>query len=502
MIPHRLAIVVWFVLVLLAGRAVNGKTETLPVNADADRAINHTDNTPPPDASFGYFTGRIEQDTTWRDTVYVGGDVTIAAATLTLAPNTQVHFLPYHDETQGGLDSTRAELIVEGRLAAQAGGIVFRSADAGSLRADWYGLVVERGGRADVSNATIRDGLRCVYAKRGGFVTMDHVAFANCGKPTASEDAASLSMSRRSAQPLPALRVAEKTDRQRSKRVGQVAGKSSAETEPAEITIYFRGEHKGVVSALLEAVDEGTPVTGIAELDSLASTYGLMGIYRTGSRSSGFYGYRFRLTFPPGAEVDAMAGAYWNLPYVQSIEPEPPPEARARKADDQEDSPDRAITRIPKKVGVGALTMVGLVFVFLAAGEETEGGDGIGVAGAASVALLFGYPLGVYLADPVKSSFWMACVGHVAGSLGGILLLESNDSYNELSELRKWTAFGAFMGGSVMASELSRLLPKRYRNPNPFKWLFGKFSRPSPRVSFGLVPEPQRGLSARATLRF
>ena len=135
--------------------------------------------------SAAYFTGRIEQDTTWRDTVYVGGDVTIAsAATLTLAPNTQVHFLPYHDETQGGLDSTRAELIVEGRLAAQAGGIVFRSADAGSLGADWYGLVVERGGIADVSNAAIRDGLRCLYTKRDGRVTMDSIAFANCGKPT------------------------------------------------------------------------------------------------------------------------------------------------------------------------------------------------------------------------------------------------------------------------------------------------------------------------------
>ena len=80
----------------------------------------------------------------------------------------------------------------------------------------------------------------------------------------------------------------------------------------------------------VEAVDEGTPVTGIAELDALAATYDLMGIYRTG-RSSSFYGYRFRLTFPPGADVAAMAGAYWNLPYIQSVEPEPPPEARARK---------------------------------------------------------------------------------------------------------------------------------------------------------------------------
>ena len=154
-------------------------------DADADQAVNHTHNTQPPDASPHCWTGRIEQDTTWRDTVYVIGDVTIVSgATLTLAPDTQVHFMPYRDDTQGGLDSTRTELIVEGRLHAQAEGIVFRSAAATSLGADWYGIVVERGGFADVSNATIRDGRRCLYAKRGGRVTMDHIAFANCGKQT------------------------------------------------------------------------------------------------------------------------------------------------------------------------------------------------------------------------------------------------------------------------------------------------------------------------------
>ena len=163
-------------------------------DADADQAVNHTGNTQPPDASVHYWTGRIEQNTTWRDTVYVIGDVTIASGvTLTLAPNTKVHFMPYHDDTQGGLDSTRAELIVEGRLHAQAEGIVFCSAAATSLGADWYGIVVERGGLADVSNATIRDGRRCLYAKMGGRVTMDHIVFANCGKQTAQ------SFSRRSA---------------------------------------------------------------------------------------------------------------------------------------------------------------------------------------------------------------------------------------------------------------------------------------------------------------
>ena len=150
---------------------------------EINEATSPIRRTPPPEASLDYWTGRIEQDTTWRDTVYVGGDVTIASgATLTLVPNTQVHFLPYHDDTQGGLDSTRAELIVEGRLHAQAEGIAFRSANALSLGADWYGLIVERGGLADVSNAMIRDGLRCLYAQMDGRVRMDHVTFANLWK--------------------------------------------------------------------------------------------------------------------------------------------------------------------------------------------------------------------------------------------------------------------------------------------------------------------------------
>ena len=169
-IQYRRYRVLWFVLLLLGvGSAVSSAIEPAP--------------------SRPYWTGQIEQDTTWRDTVYVGGDVTIAAtATLTLAPNTKVLFLSYRDDARGGLDSTRAELIVEGRLVAHAGGIVFGSADSGSLGADWYGLVVEQGGQADISHAAVRDGLRCLYAKRGGFITMDALTFANCGKPTAPAD--------------------------------------------------------------------------------------------------------------------------------------------------------------------------------------------------------------------------------------------------------------------------------------------------------------------------
>ncbi len=75
---------------------------------------------------------------------------------------------------------------------------------------------------------------------------------------------------------------------------------------------------------------------------------------------------------------------------------------------------DRVVTRIPKKVGMGALTTTALVFVSLAGGE-LEGSDGLAVAGAVYVSLFFGYPIGVYLADMEESSFWMTFVGNGVG---------------------------------------------------------------------------------------
>lgn len=157
---------------------------------------------------------------------------------------------------------------------------------------------------------------------------------------------------------------------------------------------------------------------------------------------------------------------------------------------------DRAITRIPTKAGLGVLTAIGtgLLSIIVAQpfiGEEPEGALFPEEVGYFFVGLVVGYPLGVYLADPVESSFWMTCVGY--GLVTGAVVQTKGDN---------WFEGVLFYGSPIMASELSRLLPKRYRNPNPFKWLFGKFRRPSPRVSFGLVPDFQRGLSARATLRF
>ena len=114
--------------------------------------------------------------------------------------------------------------------------------------------------------------------------------------------------------------------------------------KPEEITIYISREHKAVVAALLDAVDEGTPVTGIADFDTLSSTYGLIGISLNRRVSSDFREYSFRLTFPPDVDVAAIARAYWNLPYV--------------KGDDS-----GRIARVADGLMIGTL-IGGLVYVF------------------------------------------------------------------------------------------------------------------------------------------
>lgn len=272
-------------------------------------------------------------------------------------------------------------------------------------------------------------------------------------------------------------------------------------TEPAEITIFIRGGNKTVVSALLKAVDEGVLITGIADFDSLSSIYGLMGIHRTGRISPFYYGNRFRLTFPSDADVAAIAGAYWHLPYMQSVEPEPPPEVRVQRlvpsaqaepmdslaVKKQGSSFLRGSLRVGKKVASG--TIVGIVFSsVLASGVGIEGGSGIGTAAVRYAAFGLGYPIGVYLVDARESSFWLTLIGGGLGWWGAASLLDSRNP-------SEWGAWVTFFGAPVLASELSRMDavtggPKRPKESQDL------------RFSFGLVPQPQRGLSARATLRF
>ena len=284
--------------------------------------------------------------------------------------------------------------------------------------------------------------------------------------------------------------------------VVRVEGEHQAVTqkkmESKEITIYIRGEYKTEVSALLDAVDEETPVTGIADFDSLSSTYSLIGIYRKGSRSSGFYGHRFRLTFPPGADVASIAGAYWNLSYVKSVEPKPPrqePDKRIFKAAEVDSF--RIGNKLMAGLGggiagafIGAVTMADLY-------QPKGGNDTFGRLGAAMNGLEVGYIVGtatgVSWVD-AQDNFFITLAGSVLGlgvPVGAIDIISAKTGW----ELETLAGVSAFLGpiiGATIASERGRkpLSAKLHLKPE------------APLVSVGLVPDPKGGLSAVATLRF
>ena len=152
---------------------------------------------------------------------------------------------------------------------------------------------------------------------------------------------------------------------------------------------------------------------------------------------------------------------------------------------------NRAVTRIPIKVGVGALTTAVLFYGYVAVIEVPEESEGIGLWVAAYGSFFFGYPLGIHLVDIKESSFWLTLIGNGLGMWGSAKLLDSPNP----SERAEWAAWVTLLGAPVLASELSRMDavtggPKRPKQSQDL------------RFSVGLVPQPHRGLSAVATLRF
>ena len=279
----------------------------------------------------------------------------------------------------------------------------------------------------------------------------------------------------------------------RTYRVGIIAlfvllrmGDADAEAEPAEITIHIRGQYKAVISALLLAADGGTTRTGIAELDSLAATYRLMGIYH----KSGFYGYRFRLTFPPGADGAAMAGAYRNLSYIQSVESVSSLTVNERHRPfllfDIEDRGLRLLAKVAAGTVSGlALTALSIPFqdgiVEPSGDPDTDAWRGlefflIGAAIGCSV----GFPLGVSLVDPYDSLPKTLLAGVIPGAVGFSVLLLNQ----EAAGIASLSMYVVPVISSPIVSELSRQPPQARR------------------VSFALSPTLNGGLSAVAQLRF
>ncbi len=89
-------------------------------------------------------SGTLTTDETWSGSILITGDVTVPdAISLTIMPGTLVEFTAISDDTSGGADSSRCELIVEGILTAdgESGNeIIFTSNDAEPEPNDWYGI--------------------------------------------------------------------------------------------------------------------------------------------------------------------------------------------------------------------------------------------------------------------------------------------------------------------------------------------------------------------------
>ena len=144
-----------------------------------------------------YWSGSITEDTTWSGRITVGGDVTIpSGVTLTIASGTVVRFVANSDDTASGNDTTRSELIVAdgGALTAEAGNIIFRSINDNLTGPEWYGIRVESGGSATLTNVTVRDGVHCAKAAAGGTLDQSNVHLDNCGTPPTISDNTNVSV--------------------------------------------------------------------------------------------------------------------------------------------------------------------------------------------------------------------------------------------------------------------------------------------------------------------
>jgi hypothetical protein len=90
--------------------------------------------------------GTLPRNETWSGPapILLTGDVVVPAGTsLTIEPGTTILVQPLADNSRGGLDASRIELIVEGSLRAQGNGpgsIVMTSDSSTPEKGDWYGI--------------------------------------------------------------------------------------------------------------------------------------------------------------------------------------------------------------------------------------------------------------------------------------------------------------------------------------------------------------------------
>ena len=137
------------------------------------------------------WSGELVGHSEWSGTILVTGDVTIPdGMDLTIAADTEIRFAANSDETGGGEDPARSELIVRGNLTTVGGGITFRSSNTTDpSHDDWYGIRVKSLGVARLTDVTVRDAVHCAQAETGGLLLSSGVTLTNCGSaPSAPEN--------------------------------------------------------------------------------------------------------------------------------------------------------------------------------------------------------------------------------------------------------------------------------------------------------------------------
>lgn len=140
------------------------------------------------------FSGHITRDATWSENIMIRGDVWVdSGVVLTIEPGVFVKFISHYDYEHSGLDTARAEFIVNGDLHLLGNDsipVVFTSNDVEPDMGDWYGIRYE----TPDSSLTV-EYLTVKYAEQGLSYALNkpfkvkfcEIAFSNTGISSASK---------------------------------------------------------------------------------------------------------------------------------------------------------------------------------------------------------------------------------------------------------------------------------------------------------------------------
>jgi TonB family protein len=121
----------------------------------------------------------ISGNVNWRGTIIISGDVIIAQKSrLVIEPGTKVLFEPNRDETKGGADKTRSEIIVKGTLLARGipgRKVTFSSNSASPRMGDWYGMEI-----LHIKSGTLLEFCVIEYAHNGLKIKNSKILINNC----------------------------------------------------------------------------------------------------------------------------------------------------------------------------------------------------------------------------------------------------------------------------------------------------------------------------------